>query len=117
MSTASCSFCTRSEEDVRRLVAGPGVFICDECVALCAELVGGPAPRTARPPGDLWAAAPDVGTVLDLLPKVAAAITQAEDNLAQLVRRGRTLGATWAQIGSALGVTRQSAWERFSAPG
>jgi hypothetical protein len=30
------------------------------------------------------------------------------------VRRARALGATWARIGDALGMTRQSAWERFS---
>jgi len=35
-----CSFCGKSQHDVRKLVAGPTVFICDECVAICAEIVG-----------------------------------------------------------------------------
>lgn len=35
-----CSFCTRSQEEVQRLIAGPGgVFICDECVALCQQII------------------------------------------------------------------------------
>src|SRR5439155_8256768 len=35
-----CSFCGKSQEDVRRLVAGPGsVYICDECVELCREII------------------------------------------------------------------------------
>ncbi|WP_029215427.1 ATP-dependent Clp protease ATP-binding subunit ClpX [Kallotenue papyrolyticum] len=35
-----CSFCTRGQEDVQRLIAGPGgVFICDECVALCTQII------------------------------------------------------------------------------
>ncbi len=34
-----CSFCGKSQDQVRRLVAGPGVFICDECVLLCQEIV------------------------------------------------------------------------------
>jgi ClpX C4-type zinc finger len=34
-----CSFCGKSKEQVGRLVAGPGVFICDECVRLCAEIL------------------------------------------------------------------------------
>ncbi len=38
--TVSCSFCGKTSEQVRRLVAGPGVYICDECVLLCEEIVG-----------------------------------------------------------------------------
>jgi ATP-dependent Clp protease ATP-binding subunit ClpX len=34
-----CSFCGKLETQVRRLVAGPGVYICDECVDLCSEIV------------------------------------------------------------------------------
>ncbi|MCG7410177.1 ATP-dependent protease ATP-binding subunit ClpX [Paenibacillus sp. ACRRX] len=34
-----CSFCGKSQEQVRKLVAGPGVYICDECVELCSEIV------------------------------------------------------------------------------
>ncbi|MBR2778695.1 MAG: ATP-dependent Clp protease ATP-binding subunit ClpX [Firmicutes bacterium] len=34
-----CSFCGKSQEQVRRLVAGPGVYICDECIALCDDII------------------------------------------------------------------------------
>ena len=34
-----CSFCGKSRDEVRRLIAGPGVYICDECVLLCQEIV------------------------------------------------------------------------------
>ncbi|KQY85202.1 ATP-dependent Clp protease ATP-binding subunit ClpX [Paenibacillus sp. Root52] len=34
-----CSFCGKSQEQVRKLVAGPGVYICDECIELCTEIV------------------------------------------------------------------------------
>lgn len=34
-----CSFCGKTQEQVRKLVAGPGVYICDECVKLCDEIV------------------------------------------------------------------------------
>jgi ATP-dependent Clp protease ATP-binding subunit ClpX len=38
--TYVCSFCARSQEEVQRLIAGPGgVFICDECVALCTQII------------------------------------------------------------------------------
>ena len=34
-----CSFCNKSQNDVKTLIAGPGVYICNECVALCREIV------------------------------------------------------------------------------
>ncbi|HLQ83516.1 MAG TPA: ATP-dependent protease ATP-binding subunit ClpX [Pseudogracilibacillus sp.] len=34
-----CSFCGKDQESVRKLVAGPGVYICDECIELCTEIV------------------------------------------------------------------------------
>ena len=34
-----CSFCGKMQKQVRKLIAGPGVFICDECIALCVEIV------------------------------------------------------------------------------
>jgi ATP-dependent Clp protease ATP-binding subunit ClpX len=47
-----CSFCGKSQEQVRKLIAGPGVYICDECVDLCNEILdeelldsGAPAPQ------------------------------------------------------------------------
>ncbi|MEA5065442.1 MAG: ATP-dependent Clp protease ATP-binding subunit ClpX [Eubacteriales bacterium] len=36
----TCSFCGKGQDQVRRIVAGPGVYICDECVLLCEEIVG-----------------------------------------------------------------------------
>jgi len=35
----SCSFCGKSQSAVKKIVAGPGVFICDECVELCNEIL------------------------------------------------------------------------------
>ena len=34
-----CSFCGKSQENVRKIVAGPGVYICDECVDLCNSII------------------------------------------------------------------------------
>lgn len=46
-----CSFCNRDEDAIHRLIAGPeGVFICNECVDLCRDILDG---ETARPPGGL----------------------------------------------------------------
>jgi ATP-dependent Clp protease ATP-binding subunit ClpX len=50
-----CSFCGKSQEQVRKLIAGPGVYICDECVELCneildEELLEAQAPNTTNSP-------------------------------------------------------------------
>ena len=38
--TLKCSFCGKSQKEVRKLIAGPTVFICDECIRLCDEIMG-----------------------------------------------------------------------------
>lgn len=109
---AACSFCRKPNTEVATLVAGPGVFICNECVALCVQVIDGrPASVPQLAP---WEQVTTVEEVLANLPMVAAASTQVEQSLTGWVRRARAFGATWAQIGNALGMTRQSAWERFS---
>ncbi|MFM7504766.1 MAG: ATP-dependent Clp protease ATP-binding subunit ClpX [Candidatus Limnocylindrus sp.] len=48
-----CSFCRKTQEQVRKLIAGQGVFICDECIALCAEIAVDPSP-SASVRGNPW---------------------------------------------------------------
>jgi ATP-dependent Clp protease ATP-binding subunit ClpX len=40
--TITCSFCGKRQDQVRKLIAGPGVWICNECVALCVEILAEP---------------------------------------------------------------------------
>jgi ATP-dependent Clp protease ATP-binding subunit ClpX len=37
-----CSFCSKDQEHVKKLVAGPDVYICDECVSLCTQIISEP---------------------------------------------------------------------------
>ena len=34
-----CSFCGKSQDEVKKLIAGPSVYICDECIQLCNEII------------------------------------------------------------------------------
>ncbi|MCK5404846.1 MAG: ATP-dependent Clp protease ATP-binding subunit ClpX, partial [Desulfobulbaceae bacterium] len=34
-----CSFCGKNQDEVKKLIAGPSVYICDECISLCDEIV------------------------------------------------------------------------------
>jgi hypothetical protein len=62
----------------------------------------------------VWNQVDDLDRLLLSLPGVAAAGAMVQHSLRGWVQRGRALGATWDEIGGALGITRQSAWERFS---
>ena len=37
--TLYCSFCGKSQHEVKKLIAGPSVFVCDECIELCNEII------------------------------------------------------------------------------
>ncbi|GAA0400666.1 hypothetical protein Acor_39400 [Acrocarpospora corrugata] len=108
-----CSFCTKSKSEVDRLIAGAGVYICNECVRLCSEILGTIAEQTKLPEVP-WTEAMSDQEILDFLPRVAAVGTQVDANLKVWVERLRDRGVTWARIGAALGTSRQSAWEKFS---
>lgn len=56
-----CSFCGKPQSEVRRLVAGPGVYICDECIQMCSELID------EMPMEDVFGGNPDIS--FDELPK------------------------------------------------
>ena len=44
----SCSFCGKTNEEAGRLVAGPGVFICDECIEVCYNMMNQKHTHTAK---------------------------------------------------------------------
>ncbi len=51
---ARCSFCGKRQDQVRRLVAGPGVFICDLCIALSNQIMNEEPPTSPTEPGNAW---------------------------------------------------------------
>jgi hypothetical protein len=110
-STLYCSFCFKSQHEVRTLVAGPAnIFICDECVALCDEHVAGRTPKAAK------SAVDDLPTerLLQRLQPIEQTLQGKGNQLQTVVELLRAREVSWADIGGALGMSRQSAWERFS---
>ena len=107
-----CSFCNRKSNEVGTLVAGPGVYICNDCVDLAASVIANkpPRPKSEVP---VWAAVSDDG-LLAHLPRVEAVRHQIDDDLRGWVGEARQRGMSWDRIGEALGMRRQSAWERFA---
>jgi hypothetical protein len=111
-----CSFCAKPSSDVERMIGGPGVYICNECVGLCNDILESERRKPSAPGTQLpaWDETMTDEQILDLLPRIAAVGNQTEENLQRLVTVLRKRRVTWARIGAALQVTRQSAWERFS---
>ena len=108
-----CSFCARSASSSCRLVAGPGVAICQDCATSSLQLFSSTHNATAEAP---WTRMTDE-ELLAHLPEISAVATQVEERLCAWVGTARHRRISWARIGAALGMTRQSAWERFRSPG
>ena len=111
--TSRCSFCTKSSDEVGTLVAGAGVFICNECVELCTVVIAEKraGETTARVP--LWEQIDDQA-LLAHLPRIEAVRDQVDDDLRAWVGEARRRELSWDRIGESLGMKRQSAWERFA---
>ena len=102
-----CSFCGKSQHEVRKLIAGGRrSFICDSCVGVCHKIM-----EAAPPVG--WELMTDAQLLGSLAP-VAGAVEVTREILCTHVEHLRKRGVSWAAIGSALGISRQAAWERFS---
>jgi ClpX C4-type zinc finger len=120
-----CSFCGQDQDQVDKLIAGPGVYICDQCVDLCRQIIAGELPgeevrsRSARPGGDVPNLTDEldglsVGELIDLLVRIDRSHEGVDRTVQRVVETLREREVSWARIGEALGMTRQSAWERFS---
>ena len=109
LQTLHCSFCNKDKDAVAKIVAGPGVYICDECVNLCQLIIAGEPAREFT----AWNEQPD-DELLASLARTQAVVAQADAAVHDhaSVLRGRSV--SWTRIGEALGVSKQAAWERFS---
>ncbi len=95
MTQLRCSFCRKNQAQVKKLIAGPGVYICNECVDFCQELLDHPGEgeELDRPTGETSPLAPDIGSenlelFLEDIGKVRLLTAQEEVDLAKRIERG-----------------------------
>ena len=108
--TLYCSFCQKPHTEVAKLVAGPAAHICDACIEIAAEYAKAPVAGVGFKGYDEHA----TEQLLKLLKPAIATLDAVRDDLQAKIDILREREVSWAQIGEALGVSRQAAWERFS---
>jgi ATP-dependent Clp protease ATP-binding subunit ClpX len=107
-----CSFCGKSQTEVKKLIAGPGVFICDECVELCLPIIA-EKPKTRSVPDSLLPDNAPTERLLKTLAGYNGAFESVGDAMQDVVDILREREVSWAAIGKTLAVSRQAAWKRF----
>lgn len=108
-----CSYCLRPRRETGRLVASPLAALCEPCARGALELFENDPATDLDAPQPPWATLDD-DALLSRLPQVADAGAQVERHLKVWITAARDRGISWARIGQALEMTRQSAWERFT---
>lgn len=112
---AFCSFCGKPNTAVARLVAGPGVFICDQCVELSTAVIADAGQSTSEESSRRLSAYRDRSTedILAIIPALVRSADRIESELAGWISRLRERGTGWETIAGAAGVSTEAARQRF----
>jgi hypothetical protein len=109
---ASCSFCGKPNNQVAKMVAGPGVFICNECVELSATIIAETVPMTREESVRQYLNRP-AEEILSTLPGLARSAARIEADLTRWVGRLKEQGVDWLTIAGALEMSVDAARQRF----
>jgi hypothetical protein len=100
---------------VQTLVAGPGAYICNECIALSATVVEGTAPTTpeesSRRRSEFYQRSTE--DVLAMLPGLVRSANRVESELAGWINRLRERGCDWQSIATGSGLSVDALRQRF----
>ena len=108
-----CSFCGKQGSNDSRLAGGLGAMICGDCIDYFHGVWASPE-LTAAKSRPVWDEMSDT-ELLAALPLILKSADQATRFAGEWVELLRTRNISWAEIGKALGVSRQAAWERFGS--
>lgn len=108
----TCSFCGEQGRKGLRFAGGLGAMMCEGCVSHYHSvfLSSEKATQEAKPP---WESMSDA-EILSTIPLISHTGEQVADFLVEWVELARSRKLSWAEIGRAMGISRQAAWERFA---
>ena len=107
-----CSFCGQRGTKGMLFAGGLGAMMCQSCVDHYHDMfASGPRRQAAFEPP--WESMSDA-ELLSKLPLIAQTADQVDDFLVEWVELARSRKLSWAEIGKAMGISRQAAWERFA---
>ena len=120
MSTAAtkfavnCSFCNKDNGQVKKLIAGPGVYICDECIGLCNTILEDEAKDSGQnAPAPSLDEAP-VDQLLMILGAMARTASSMEERLGEWTRKLAQRGVAISVLAAEVGMTEGDAKARFN---
>lgn len=87
------------------------LFICDQCIDLCKEIID---EETGDPTRPMTVPEAPIDQAMQRMVALHRSRQQVDREAAAAVRALRARGVTWIRIGNALGMSKQSAWERYS---
>lgn len=108
----TCSFCGVQGRKGLRFAGGLGAMMCEGCVTHYHSVFESKkkAAQAAKPP---WESMSDA-EILSSIPLISQTAEQVADFLVEWVELARSRKLSWAEIGRAMGISRQAAWERFA---
>jgi hypothetical protein len=110
-----CTFCGKTQKEVKKLIAGPGVYICDECIGLCNDILQeeGVAPKKAAHDQAPSVETSPVDVLLSILGGMARTSSTMEQRVGLWAKKLRDRGVTRAQLARTVGVTEEELSQRF----
>jgi hypothetical protein len=108
----TCSFCGVRGTQGAKFAGGLGAMMCVPCVEHFHEIFSTEA-KTAAVSKPVWEEMTD-SEILSKLPLIARNAEQVNEFLTEWVELARSRKSSWAEIGKAMGTSRQAAWERFA---
>lgn len=108
-----CSFCAKSQIEVVKMISGPGILICNECVKLCESIMAAEPTRPTEPTAIMVPDRMPTDQLLMVLKGYDTAGERIDQAMQEVTDVLREREVSWAAIGQTLGVSRQAAWKRF----
>ncbi|MGP4969023.1 ClpX C4-type zinc finger protein [Glutamicibacter ardleyensis] len=110
-----CSFCFNRSDRENRVITGPGVTICESCIKEASNIIiASDVKRQEKTYADQLKDLP-VQELLSGLEEIHSGVQIAQERLVAWVAELRKRDVSWAKIAEILGVTRQTAWEKFAS--